>query len=583
MTSHLGGSITVTSIPTGRTALTRRVILEDQSQSLQYHLAEECLQDVSSRRINHTHFNTNWQDSAHKTCHLGGSITLTSIPTGRTVLTRRVIWEDQSQSLQCQLAGQCSQDVSSGRINRSRFNTNWQDSAHKTCHLGGSITVTSIPTGRTVLTRRVISEDQSQSLQYQLAGQYSQDRSSGRINHSHFNTNWQDSARKTCHLGGSITVTSIPTGRTVLTRQVIWEDQSQSFQYQLAGQCSQDVSSGRINHSHFNTNWQDSAHKTCHLGVSITVISIPTGRTVLTRCVIRKDQSKSLQYQLAGQCSQDVSSGRTNHSHFNTNWQDSAHKTCHLGGSITVTSIPTGWTVLTRRVIWEDQSQSLQYQLAGQCSQDVSSRRINHSHCITNWQDSAHKTCHLGGSITVTSIPTGRTVLTRRVIWEDHSQSLQYQLAGQCSQDGSSGRINHSHFNTKWQDSAHKTCRLGGSIAVTSIPTGRTVLTRRVIWEDQAQSLQYQLAGQCSQDVSSGRINHSHFNTVSILGFENCQSFFPHKFPWQDSAHKRCHLGGSISLTMLIGTTLAQLSKQLRNITYRQLFKINTPYCHACL
>ena len=35
--------------------------------------------------------------------------------------------------------------------------------------------------------------------------------------------------------------------------------------------------------------------------------------------------------------------------------------------------------------------------------------------------------------------------------------------------------------------------------------------------------------------------------------------------------------------TSLIGTTLAELSKQLRNITYRQLFKINTPYCHACL
>ena len=176
-----------------------------------------------------------------------------------------------------------------------------------------------------------------------------------------------------------------------------------------------------------------------------------------------------------------MSSRRINHSHFNTNWQDSAHKKCHLGGSITVTSIPTGRTVLTRRVIWEDQSQSLQYQLAGQCSQDVSSRRINHSHFNTNWQDSAHKMCHLRGSITVISIPTGRTVLTRRVIWEDQSQSLQYQLAGQCSQDVSSRRINHSHFNTNWLDSAHKMCHLGGSITLTSIPTGWTVLTRCVI------------------------------------------------------------------------------------------------------
>ena len=205
-----------------------------------------------------------------------------------------------------------------------------------------------------------------------------------------------------------IDVASIPTGWTVLTGRVIWEDQSQSLQYQLAGQCSQDVPSRRINHS--NTNWQDSAHKMCHLGGLIT--SIPTGWTVLTRRVIWEDQSQSLQYQLAGECSHGVPSRRINH--FNTNWQDSAHKMCHLGGSIT--SIPTGWTVLTRCVIWEDQSQSLQYQLAGQCSQDVSSRRINHSHFNTNWLDSAHKTCHLGGSITVTSIPTGWTVLTRHVI-----------------------------------------------------------------------------------------------------------------------------------------------------------------------
>ena len=61
-----------------------------------------------------------------------------------------------------------------------------------------------------------------------------------------------------------------------------------------------------------------------------------------------------------------------------------------------------------------------------------------------------------------------------------------------------------------------------------------------------------------------------HLAAVSILGFENCQSFFPYNCPCtygvpQCAAH-----------TSLIGTTLAKLSKQLRNITYRQLFNKHT-------
>ena len=57
---------------------------------------------------------------------------------------------------------------------------------------------------------------------------------------------------------------------------------------------------------------------------------------------------------------------------------------------------------------------------------------------------------------------------------------------------------------------------------------------------------------------------------VSILGFENCQSFFPYNCP--------CTYGvpQCAERTSLIGTTLAKLSKQLRNITYRQLFNKHT-------
>ena len=70
--------------------------------------------------------------------------------------------------------------------------------------------------------------------------------------------------------------------------------------------------------------------------------------------------------------------------------------------------------------------------------------------------------------------------------------------------------------------------------------------------------------------------------TVSILGFENCQSFCP------TTAHVRTVCRNARRTAMrgappqyaarasLIGTTLAKLSKQLRNITYRQLFNKHT-------
>ena len=64
---------------------------------------------------------------------------------------------------------------------------------------------------------------------------------------------------------------------------------------------------------------------------------------------------------------------------------------------------------------------------------------------------------------------------------------------------------------------------------------------------------------------------------VSILGLENCQSFFSHNSPWM---YVRCAaMRGApqcAARTSLIGTTLAKPSKQLRNITYRQLFNIHT-------
>ena len=87
---------------------------------------------------------------------------------------------------------------------------------------------------------------------------------------------------------------------------------------------------------------------------------------------------------------------------------------------------------------------------------------------------------------------------------------------------------------------------------------------------------------------------------VSILGFENCQSFFSHNCPCmygapqcaarrtamrgapQCAAHRnarRTAMRGApqcAACTSLIGTTLAKLSKQLRNITYRQLFNKHT-------
>ena len=74
---------------------------------------------------------------------------------------------------------------------------------------------------------------------------------------------------------------------------------------------------------------------------------------------------------------------------------------------------------------------------------------------------------------------------------------------------------------------------------------------------------------------------------MSILGFENCQSFFSYNCPCtygvpQCAAHRnarRTAMRGApqcAERTSLIGTTLAKLSKQLRNITYRQLFNKHT-------
>ena len=71
------------------------------------------------------------------------------------------------------------------------------------------------------------------------------------------------------------------------------------------------------------------------------------------------------------------------------------------------------------------------------------------------------------------------------------------------------------------------------------------------------------------------------FLPVSILGFENCQSFFlttAHVRTVCRNARRTAMRGAPqcAARTSLIGTTLAKLSKQLRNITYRQLFNKHT-------
>ena len=70
-----------------------------------------------------------------------------------------------------------------------------------------------------------------------------------------------------------------------------------------------------------------------------------------------------------------------------------------------------------------------------------------------------------------------------------------------------------------------------------------------------------------SVDLSSGLKHELLPVSVYILGFENCQSFFSYNCP--------CTYGVP-QCTSLTVTTLAKLSKQLRNITYRQLFNKHT-------
>ena len=71
-----------------------------------------------------------------------------------------------------------------------------------------------------------------------------------------------------------------------------------------------------------------------------------------------------------------------------------------------------------------------------------------------------------------------------------------------------------------------------------------------------------------------GHATGNHQCAVSILGFENCQSFFSYNCPCTYGV-PQCAARGAPQCAeriSLIGTTLAKLSKQLRNITYRQLF-----------
>ena len=86
---------------------------------------------------------------------------------------------------------------------------------------------------------------------------------------------------------------------------------------------------------------------------------------------------------------------------------------------------------------------------------------------------------------------------------------------------------------------------------------------------------------------TSDRCGKDNIRPVSILGFENGQSFFSYNCPCtygvpQCAAHcnaRRTAMRGApqcAERTSLIGTTLAKLSKQLRNITYRQLFNKHT-------
>ena len=56
---------------------------------------------------------------------------------------------------------------------------------------------------------------------------------------------------------------------------------------------------------------------------------------------------------------------------------------------------------------------------------------------------------------------------------------------------------------------------------------------------------------------------------VSILGLENCQSFFPPHLPMYVRCATMHGVPQRVAHTSLIGTTLAKLSKQLRNITYK--------------
>ena len=66
----------------------------------------------------------------------------------------------------------------------------------------------------------------------------------------------------------------------------------------------------------------------------------------------------------------------------------------------------------------------------------------------------------------------------------------------------------------------------------------------------------------------------THCQSVSILGFENCQSFFSYNCPCMYDV-PQC-AAQCAARTSLIVTTLAKLSKQLRNITHRQLFNKHT-------
>ncbi|MGE3840036.1 MAG: hypothetical protein AB7I50_00470 [Vicinamibacterales bacterium] len=322
--------------------------------------------------------------------------------------------------------------------------------------------------------------------------------------YTHTTATGSEAQSPAAHLGQFRQVTSIPTGPTGTVARRIYRTKAGGSEYFLVGTIGDNTTTSYTDRV-FDDYLTTGAPVTNLIGQQHTVSSVATGPTgTVARDIYRTEAGGSTYYFLRRIGDNSTTSFTDNATDAELNKGLTAPSTATMGDQHALTSIPTGPSGTLSRVIYRTVAGGSIYYRLVEIGDNVTTSFTDNIADVALGADVAPSASTAGGEQhSLTVIPTGPTGTLARRIYRTQAGASAYQFVGQLTDNTS----------TTFTDNVGD-AELGGyvpvvntaganKIAVSSIPTGGTGVTKRILYRTEAGGSVYKYVATLNDNVTT--------------------------------------------------------------------------------